>query len=67
MMKSPTTQPSSLSQPSSSLWGKQIHMFSLDMSHRKFANTPKDKYQDKLALIRSMQKHRSEIIKGSLG
>ena len=48
------TQSESLPQPSSILWGDQIHMFSLNTSHRNISNTPKVKFQYLKIIIQSM-------------
>ena len=45
VMTSTQTQPTPLSQPSSSLRGKQICMSDLDKHKRKSTNASKDKYQ----------------------
>ena len=44
-------KPSSSPQPSTSLWGKQIHISNLDMAHYKFSTTPKEKFQDQFILV----------------
>ena len=46
VITSTQTQPTPLSQPSSSLRGKQICMSDLDKHKRKSTNAFKDKYQD---------------------
>ena len=51
MIKIASTQPATSPQPSTSLWGKQIHMSDLYRYHRQFPITPKENYQDQLVLI----------------
>ena len=52
MLTSLSDQPSPLIQPSTNLRGKKIHMYGLDTPHLQFSNTPKDKFQYQLTLIR---------------
>ena len=61
VIPSAIVQPAPSPRPSSRLWGEKIHMSSLYTSHRQFAYSPKDKYQDQKALIRSKQKYNSTI------
>ena len=55
------TQPAPSPQPSTNLQGDKIRMSGFDTAHRKLSNTPEDRFQDQLMLIRSMQTNRSEI------
>ena len=66
-MTSKITQPEPFSRPYSITQGKQICISGLDTAHGKFSITLEGKYQYKLMLIRSIQKHRLTISKWSLG
>ena len=55
------TQPAPFPWCSTNLQGNQICMSSLYTDHRKFANTPKFKFQYQWMLIRLMQTNRSTI------
>ena len=50
-----TTNPAPLPGPSTSLRGKKTHMSGMNTSNRQFSITPKDKLQDQLTPIQSMQ------------
>ena len=45
MQTSPNTQLTTSLWPSTNLWGKHIHLSSLDTDIRKLSNTPGDKFQ----------------------
>ena len=47
--------------PYTNLWGKKIRMSGLDVTHRQFAITPKDKYRGQLFMILSNQINKSTI------
>ena len=53
--------PAPSSWTSTALWWKQIRMFGLDMAHKQFSNTPKDKFQYQWMIIISTQTNRSTI------
>ena len=53
------TKMESLSRTLPKLWGNQIRMFGLDMTHRKFANPPRDKFQYQWTLVWLMPTKRS--------
>ena len=55
------TQSAPSTLPSTKLRWKKIHMYGLDMDYRQFTNTPEDKFQDQLTLIRLVQKNISTI------
>ena len=46
MMKGEISKPAPLPRHSKKLQGKQIRMYGLYTSHRQFANTHEDKFQD---------------------
>ena len=55
------TQPATLPQRYTNLWGNKIRMSSLDMYHIQFSNTSEDKFQDQWTLILLMRTNRSTI------
>ena len=50
MIISVTKKPGTLPQPSTRLQGKQICMYDMYTTRRKFAITPDDKFQEQLTL-----------------
>ena len=54
-------KPETSIETSKNLHRNKICMLGLDMTHRQFANTPKDKFQDQNLLIQSMRNNRSTI------